>query len=146
VAHVSNWIKGERVFNPLTGKHEEPDADLMRSVENKLNIEDPKTFRHEVMSAIAAYAIDNPGADVNYSTLFPRYLDLLRQTYFNEHKEELVSRVTEVLALYDARIKLEDNKRREAEATRRRFYEKYAYQESSAKVALGELLRLRYQE
>jgi predicted Ser/Thr protein kinase len=60
VTHVSNWVKKERVFNPVTGKDEDPDVDLMKSVEENLGADDPQEFRNELLSAIAAWAIDHP--------------------------------------------------------------------------------------
>ena len=38
VAHVSHWVKKEKVRNPITGRDEDPDEDMMAEVERILQV------------------------------------------------------------------------------------------------------------
>ena len=89
ITHVSHWVKKERLFNPVTGQDEEADVDLMKSVETKLGSDDATAFRNELLSGIAAWAIDHPEQDVDYEALFPRYIEQLRQAYFDERRGQV---------------------------------------------------------
>ncbi|MEM9731197.1 MAG: serine protein kinase PrkA, partial [Myxococcota bacterium] len=60
VTHVSHSVKQERVHNHVTGQDEDPDLDLMKSVEEKLGVDDARAFRNDLLGAIAAWAIDHP--------------------------------------------------------------------------------------
>ena len=39
VAHVSYWVKHEKVPNPITGRDEDPDEDMMAEVERILQVQ-----------------------------------------------------------------------------------------------------------
>ncbi|MEZ6212386.1 MAG: hypothetical protein R3B46_14280 [Phycisphaerales bacterium] len=50
----------EKVQNKYTGKYEEPDERLMRSIEEKIDIPESRKddFRHEIMNYIGVTALD----------------------------------------------------------------------------------------
>ena len=57
-------MKKERIRNKLTGEYEEPDEKMMREVERLLDVKgDAHEARKQMISAIAAWAIDHPGAE-----------------------------------------------------------------------------------
>ncbi|MEM9070665.1 MAG: hypothetical protein AAGE52_19315, partial [Myxococcota bacterium] len=143
VSHVSHLIKKERVYNELTGRYEEPDEDLMESVETMLGATDAQGFRDELMSRVAAWALDHPDQTVEYVKLFPRYIELLEEAYFEEHKKQIATIGRDVLALIRG-DDLEDEARAAAERTYARLQDKHGYAESSAGVAIGALLAARY--
>jgi predicted Ser/Thr protein kinase len=146
ITHVSHWVKKERVFNPLTGKDEEADVDLMKRVEEKLGADDAQAFRNELLSGIANWAIDHPEQDVDYESLFPRYIEQLRQAYFGERREQVGEIGQAVVALLEDDDALEEEQREAAQQALQVLVGVYGYEHSSAKVALGALVDARYRD
>jgi serine protein kinase len=68
IDNVKAYTQNEKVKNPYTGKDEEPDERLMRSIEEKINIPDSRKedFRREIMNYIGALAVE--GRTFNYKT------------------------------------------------------------------------------
>jgi serine protein kinase len=144
VNHVSHWVKKERIYNPVTGKDEDPDIDLMRGVEGKLDGDDAQDFRNELLSAIAAWAIDHPDQDVDYEALFPHYIERLRQAYFDERRGQIGEIGRAMMAILDEDDGLESDLREAAQQALQVLIGVYGYQRSSVKVALGALIDARY--
>ncbi len=103
ITHVSYWVKHEKVPNPLTGVDEEPDQDLMVDVERLLGVRgsgmSPADFRHEVISKIGAWSLDNPGKRPDYERIFPRPIADLREAFFSERKRQ-VTKINQDLLVY----------------------------------------------
>lgn len=146
VTHVSHWVKKERVFNPLTGQDEEPDVDLMKGVEKSLGSDDANAFRNELLSAIAAWAIDHPDQDVDYEALFPHYIERVRQAYFNERRNQIGDIGRAIVALIEEDDGLDPAMREAAQQALQVLIGVYGYERSSAKMALGALVDARYHE
>ena len=151
VTHVSYWVKGERVLNPVTGDYEDPDEKLMESVEGMLDADaDGETFRRDMISAVAGHAIDNPGKKVDYAEVFPRYHAKLREASYQKLKRELSAIAKDVLDVIaeDERVIKRMGTEREAKAreTLKHLAEDWGYAESSARDAVGELLERRYSD
>lgn len=144
VNHVSHWVKKERIYNPVTGKDEPPDLDLMKGVEEKLDGEDAVQFRNELLSAIAAWAIDHPDQEVEYEALFPHYIERLRQAYFGERRAQVGEIGRAMVAILDEDDGLEAELRESANQALQVLIGVYGYQRSSVKVALGALIDARY--
>jgi serine protein kinase len=68
IDNVKAYTQNEKVKNPYTGKDEEPDERLMRSIEEKINIPESRKedFRREIMNYIGALAVE--GRTFNYKT------------------------------------------------------------------------------
>ena len=68
IDNVKAYTQNEKVRNPYTGRDEEPDERLMRSIEEKINIPDSRKedFRREIMNYIGALAVE--GRTFNYKT------------------------------------------------------------------------------
>ena len=60
VDNLRAYTQKEKVKNPYTGRDEEPDERLMRSIEEKIGISEGRKddFRREIMNYIGALAID----------------------------------------------------------------------------------------
>ena len=146
VTHVSLWAKRERVYNPVTGAHDEPDTDLMARVEKQLEVEgEPEDFRHNLINIIAGHGIDHPGVRVDQSALFPKYIDKLREAYFNSHRQEIAIIIRDVLSLSrESADRIEPARKGRAERTLKAFSERFGYTPASIQDALGELLKERY--
>ena len=149
VTHVSHAVKQERVHNPLTGQDEDPDQDLMKSVEGKLDVDNAIAFRNDLLGAIAAWAIDHPEQDVDYQLLFPRYIEQLRQAYFAERKGQVGEIGRAVVALLEddeTRDPVDPDLRESAQQALSALVTRNGYERSSAKVALGALVVARYRD
>jgi serine protein kinase len=146
MTHVSHWVKKERIFNPVTGKDEDADVDLMKSVEEKLGADDDKAFRHELLSGVAAWAIDHPEQDVDYEALFPRYIEQLRQAYFDDRHGQVGEIGQAIVALLKDDDTLDQDEREAAQQALQVLIGVYGYERSSAKVALGALVDARYRD
>lgn len=150
VTHVSHWTKKEKLRNPLTGRLDDPDEDMMTEVEKTLGMGQKRDdFRHEVISRIAAWSIEHPGQKVDYTTVFPRQLQQLRESYFEQRKKILKKTLEDVLQyLADGADKIKGRLDREAfdrvETTLRNMKERYGYCEHCARDAVSYLLRKRY--
>jgi serine protein kinase len=103
ITHVSYWVKHEKVPNPLTGVDEEPDQDLMAEVERLLGVRSsgmsPADFRHEVISKIGAWSLDNPDKRPDYERIFPRPIVDLREAFFAERKRQ-VTKINQDLLVF----------------------------------------------
>jgi serine protein kinase len=68
IDNVKAYTQNEKVRNPYTGRDEEPDERLMRSIEEKINIPESRKddFRREIMNYIGALAVE--GRTFNYKT------------------------------------------------------------------------------
>ena len=146
VTHVSHSVKKERLFNPVTGQDEEPDLDLMRHVEKSLGSDDAEAFRNELLSAVAAWAIDHPEQDVDYESLFPHYIEQLRQAYFDERRSQIGEIGRAIVAVIDEDESLDEELRESAQQALQVLVGVYGYERSSAKVSLGALVDARYHE
>ncbi|HXU71582.1 MAG TPA: serine protein kinase PrkA [Polyangia bacterium] len=150
VTHVSHWTKKEKLRNPLTGRLDDPDEDMMTEVEKTLGMGQKRDdFRHEVISRIAAWSIEHPGQKIDFATVFPRQLQQLREAYFDQRKKILKKTLEEVLQyLADGADKVRGRLDREAfervETTLRNLKTSRGYCEHCARDAVSYLLRKRY--
>jgi serine protein kinase len=149
ITHVSHYIKGERVFNRVTGTSEEPDHEMMASVEATLGAGgNPDAFRRGLINAIAGYAIDHPGGKVNYGDVFPRHLERLKEAYFAEHRKKLQEIGEDILRLlaHEEDHGLDRDRMEVARAAYERMCSRYGYADVSIRDCLGELLSRRYKD
>jgi len=146
VTHVSLWVKKERAQNPHTGEYEEPDEGAMGTMERLLGVTDATEFRRNLISNVAAHAIDHPGQPVDHAVVFARHLERVKEAYFAEHGEKVSAILRHILALLDQETgSLDDDERTVARAALGRLHSEYGYCDECARSALGELLRARYQ-
>lgn len=147
VTHVSYSLKRERIYNPVTGKDEEPDQTLMDNVEQMLGVAKAakEAFRRDIMSSVAAHAIDHPGEKPSFPRVFPRLLSQVREATFQKRKKQIAEIIEDALAAIAKNVKnIPAERVRRAEETMRRMIETHGYQERSLGDALSELLRRRY--
>ncbi|MGH2542256.1 MAG: PrkA family serine protein kinase, partial [Ardenticatenaceae bacterium] len=88
IDNVKAYTQRERVRNRFTGREEEPDERLMRSIEEKIDIPESRKddFRREVMNYIAALSLD--GKPFNY-TSNPRLQKALELKLFEDQKDSI---------------------------------------------------------
>lgn len=147
VTHVSHWIKNERVYNRVTGNTEEPDRDMMGSVEKTLGVnEGAESFRRGLINAVAGYAIDHPGEKVEYGRVFPRHFERLKEAYFADRKKQLSEIGHDILKLiiHEEDHGLNNERSEQAQRAFDQLCARYGYRADSARDALSELLSRRY--
>lgn len=147
VTHVSYWVKGEKVFNPVTGVTEDPDKELMRGIEGDLGMENGEEFRRNLISAVAAHAIDNPGDKPDYPRIFPRYFEQLREANFRDRRKQLGTLARDsLMILEDAEGTVPEQRRPDARETLERMKQLFGYDADSLLEAIDELVTHRYAE
>src|SRR6185503_10021860 len=116
-----------------------------------------KTDKHRkgLISFIAAWAIDHPGAKVNNAEVFPHHAKKLRDTVFVERRKPVALLVRDLVRILRTRKKKSDTvsidkdlgeaRRRETLAALERL-KALGYDESSALDAAQAVLRARFAE
>lgn len=148
VTHVSHWIKNERVYNRVTGTTEEPDREMMNSVEKTLGASDGvESFRRGLINAVAGWAIDHPGEKVEYARVFPRHFERLKEAYFADRRKQLRDIGNDILRLIaqeEEHHRLSNERVELAQKAFDHLCARYGYRADSARDALSELLARRY--
>jgi predicted Ser/Thr protein kinase len=156
ITHVSVWVKGETIRNPLTGEYEKADERLMREVEALLGVAQKNDeHRKSVISFIAAWAIDHPRERVVNEVVFPELLKKLQEAVFAERRKPVAQLVHDLVRiLREKREKgpdavhdkdLGEARRREALAMLERL-KHMGYDDDSALDAASAILKSRFQE
>jgi predicted Ser/Thr protein kinase len=148
VQHVSAWVKKERLYSRATQKYEEPDEKIMAEVERLIDVkEDSDEGRRQLISAIAAWALDHPGQKVEGAVVFPQHLRRMREAIFAEQRPA-VARLARDLSLLvrSEGTGLDAERRRNAEAAIERMIERFGYCRQCAADAASALVRKRFQD
>jgi serine protein kinase len=148
VQHVSIWVKKERIRNRVTGEYEEPDEGMMREVERLLDVKgDALDARRQLISGIAAWAIDHPGERVSAREVFPQYLRRLRDAIFSDKRSEVASRARDIIILVrEEGSGLDAARKRDARDVIDRLSSRFGYCESCAVDTASMLVRKRYSD
>lgn len=147
IQHVSVWVKKERIRNKHTGDYEEPDENTMREVERLLDIKGGsfEDQRKQMISGIAAWAIDHPGQKVDTAAIFPQYLRRLREAIFADRRTDVAKIARDIVILSrDQGTGLDASRSRAARATLDRLAEKFGYCDACGVDLVSMLLRKRY--
>ena len=100
VTTVSHWLKGEKIYNRITGRSETPNVSFLEEVEKTLGSpEDPSAFRNNIISKVGAFRIDNPDAEIDYEAIFPERFSALKESFYESHSKQL-HRISQNLLLY----------------------------------------------
>jgi len=98
IDNVKAYTQREKVKNKFTGRNEEPDERLMRSIEEKIDIPESRKddFRREIMNYIGALSIDGRTFDYKTNERLYRALEL---KLFEDQKDtiKLTSLVSNVV-------------------------------------------------
>ena len=98
IDNVKAYTQREKVVNKFTGKPEEPDERLMRSIEEMIGIRESRKddFRREIMNYIGALAIDGKKFDYKTNERLQKALEL---KLFEDQKDsiKLTSLVSKVV-------------------------------------------------
>lgn len=148
VNHVMYWTKHEKIRNPLTGRFEDADENLMRGVEQTLGIKDQERSDHrrDLIARIGAWSLDHLGEKPDYNRIFGKHFKRLSDDYFEERKKVVRRGIEGLLAwLTEQRSKLDATEKERAQTTLARLIDDFGYSEDSARDAVSLLYRRRYQ-
>ena len=148
VQHVSVWVKKERIRNRVTGEYEEPDENVMREVERLLDVKGgAEDARKQMISGIAAWAIDHPGQRVEAKEVFPQYLKRLRDAIFADKRTDVAKLARDIVVLVrDEGSGLDAARAKDARAALDRLAQKFGYCDACGVDLASMLLRKRYND
>ncbi len=148
VQHVSVWTKKERIRNKHTGEYEEPDEQMMREVERLLDVKgDAQEARKQMISGIAAWAIDHPGMKVEGRNVFPNFLRRLRDAIFSDKRVEIAKQARDIVVLVrDEGAGLDENRRKEVREVIAQLASRFAYCDNCSADMASMLVRKRYSD
>jgi len=143
IAHVSAWTKKEKLIDPLFGRRIDADESFMHKIEKNLlaNNEAHEDYRRQLISQIAAFKLENPNDDLDYSMIFSAHLRRLKLKLYND-QIEVVSRIIAAYLNFSENETTQVEKRDVVQA--RALKEgllKLGYNEKSARWAMAYLLQ-----
>jgi len=129
IDNVKAYTQREKVRNKYTGRYEEPDEQLMRSIEEKIDIPDNRKddFRREIMNYIGALAIEGKTFDYKTNDRLRKALEL---KLFEDQKDsiKLTSLVSNVM---------DKETQEKIDIVKQRLIRNYGYNEESATDVLN---------
>ena len=129
IENLRAYTQHEKVRNRYTGKDEEPDERLMRSIETKIDIPDSRKddFRQEIMNYIGALALD--GRKFEYNTN-ARLLKALELKLFEDQRDtiKLKNLVSSVV---------DDETQQKIDVVKERLIKYFGYNDASATDVLN---------
>ena len=144
IDHVSQHLKDEQVYNPITGRYEDPDEEFMSELEAQMGIESAEE-REGLIATIAASFIDNPGEQLDYRRVFPQRFAALRRAFFDERVRQIRKTQRHMLDYFEGEAEhLDAQDRAAVERTVQTLKDRFGYDEPSAREALAFLLSRRY--
>lgn len=145
IAHVTHWLRKEKLRNPSTGKLDEPDAAMMKQVEDTVGLTGkPEDVRGALIAKIGAWSLDHPGQKPVYADIFADHLRKLRDAYFERHRKAIAAGVGELVLLLTADgVGLSAEARTRAEGALAGLEAK-GYRKDSARDLVALMARSRY--
>ncbi len=129
IENVRAYTQHERVRNRYTGRDEEPDERLMRSIEEKIDIPESRKddFRQEIMNYIGALALDGKKFEYNTNA---RLLKALELKLFEDQRDtiKLKNLVSSVV---------DDETQQKIDVVKQRLIKYFGYNETSATDVLN---------
>jgi serine protein kinase len=149
IAHVSHWVKREKMQDPVSGDLRDPDEGFMGEIEKVLMSpgERSQDFRRAVIGSIGARALEMPNDKPDYAEIFKSYIDRLREDFFAKRKKVL-GRIMETFLKYSSedRKSLDPKELEQSEAMLAALKARNDYCEHCARDAVAYLVRKRYAE
>lgn len=146
VDHVTHFVRKEKRLNPLTGRYEDPDENLMRDVETRLGQDgNAQDLRVGVLHRVAAWRMDHPEAVLDLAEIFAEQHTRLTDSFYEE-KRATADRVKRNLLAHiiDEGAHLSDEERAQVEQTLTRLEEDFGYTRDIARDVIGFLLKTRH--
>ena len=129
IENVRAYTQKERVLNKYTGRYDDPDERLMRSIEEKIDIPESRKddFRQEIMNYIGALALDGKKFEYNTNARLYRALEL---KLFEDSRDtiKLKNLVSSVV---------DDETQAKIDVVKQRLIKQFGYNETSATDVLN---------
>ncbi|MCL4742523.1 MAG: hypothetical protein KJZ54_10015 [Phycisphaerales bacterium] len=129
IENVRAYTQKERVLNKYTGKYDEPDERLMRSIEDKIDVPESRKddFRQEIMNYIGALALDGKKFEYNTNARLYKALEL---KLFEDQRDtiKLKNLVSSVV---------DDETQQKIDVVKQRLIKQFGYNETSATDVLN---------
>ncbi|MFM9995723.1 MAG: PrkA family serine protein kinase [Phycisphaerales bacterium] len=129
IESVRAYTQKERVRNKYTGRDEEPDERLMRSIEEKIDIPDSRKddFRQEIMNYIGALSLDGKKFEYNTNARLYKALEL---KLFEDQRDtiKLKNLVSTVV---------DDETQKKIDVVKQRLIKQFGYNDTSATDVLN---------
>jgi serine protein kinase len=131
IGQVVAYVNGEKVQNLITGKDEEPNERLMRSIEEKIEISETMTddFRRQIVGHIGSLA--SKGKKFNYQSN-ARLRKALELKLFEDTKDSI-----KLSALSELESTVDPDQKRKLDELKDRMIKKFGYCEKCAKDVLS---------
>ncbi|XVJ58277.1 MAG: serine protein kinase [Tepidisphaera sp.] len=127
--NVRAYTQKERVLNKYTGRYDDPDERLMRSIEEKIDIPESRKddFRQEIMNYIGALSLDGKKFEYNTNARLYRALEL---KLFEDSRDtiKLKNLVSSVV---------DDETQAKIDVVKQRLIKQFGYNEASATDVLN---------
>ncbi|HEX3770014.1 MAG TPA: serine protein kinase PrkA [Polyangiaceae bacterium] len=148
VQHVSAWVKKENIYNRVTRQSEQPNDKMMAEVERLLDVKaEASEWRQQFIGAIAAWALDHPGARVEPSQVFPQYIKRMREAIFAQRRPAVARIVRDVvLVMREDAGGLDAERKKSAQTLVQGMVDRFGYCNDCATDAAQALLRRRFHE
>lgn len=129
IENVKAYTQKEKVRNKYTGNYEQPDENLMRAIEEKIDIPESRKddFRREIMNYIGALAIEGRTFEYNTNARLQKALEL---KLFEDRKDSI--KLTSLLSNV-----LDEKSQQQIDIVKDRLIKNYGYAESSATDVLN---------
>ncbi|MCA9540832.1 MAG: serine protein kinase PrkA [Myxococcales bacterium] len=90
IDHAVHAVRGEKRINPVTGRAEVADAQLMGQVEERLGIEEKaaRGFREGIVHRIGAWRMDHPDDALDYGEIFRDHIARLNEHVYHEKRKQ----------------------------------------------------------
>jgi predicted Ser/Thr protein kinase len=144
-AHVRAFVRGEKVRNRQTGEFENPNEDLMSTVEKAIDLkEKPDVFRKGLVTRIAAYSIEHPGQKIDTRALFGDLFKALKADFYKKREKQIEQLLRDMLKFGTDDWKFVATPQREAvKRSLARLKARYGYCLSCAKETVQYVLKQR---
>jgi serine protein kinase len=148
VQHTSLVLKKEKIKNPITGRLEDPDMNLIdefeKIVEAPKDSSDRESWRQNIISQVGAWSLDHPSEPVVYSKVFPEYWTKLEKHYYESQKALLTQMHNALLVYGRDGITQNDEGSRLAQKTVDNMCKNLGYTPETAREVITFLMKSRY--
>ncbi len=119
---------------------------MMKDIERMLGFGGShEEFRRNLISRVAAWAIDHPGQMLPARGLFPQHIEKLREVFFQEHRKQVIAVARDLeVVLSEGAESLTPDGRARAVSTLAVLKSRYGYDDDSARDAVAALMRERF--
>ena len=99
IVHAKHHVKGERIYDEVTGQLTDPDEKFMRELEKSMDSKAGGSFRQDMLARIGAWALSHPDEEPLYEEIFADYFARMREDYYRQQKDTVRAGIQYMLEL-----------------------------------------------